>query len=169
MSFAFWVVVILILVSIAGEMDFEWFEFTKPKQASCAFVILIVLLPLLLSKTEMGEPMKRVRRERSLVALKDNNSINGNSFLFGGNIDEEFYYFYYYQDGTGTSFAKVQADRAIVFDDNTDPRIEYIACKHENGIIGRLLDPTDCLFLDRRKRIYVPEGSITTEYKLDLE
>ena len=73
------------------------------------------------------------------------------------------YYFYYRKDRGGFKLEKVKSDKAIVFQEDCVPRIQFYQSEFENElwyIIG----------LPSRSKIeiFVPPGSILNSFKLEL-
>ena len=103
-----------------------------------------------------------------LVALKDNKAVNGNFFLGTGTIDEDQYYFYLTKTEKGIQQRKLEntSDVYLNYTENGDtPRIMVQKCRCADPVINFLaLDPTFTEYY-----IYVPEGSITNEFSVDLE
>ena len=110
-----------------------------------------------------GEPQKV-----ELVAMKDNSTINGNFFLGSGSINEDQYYFYLEQTNKGIQKKKVKADHNtylnyIENDDTPYLLIQKTRC--ENDIIYALSHKC----YDVEYYFYIPDGSITNEFSVDLE
>ena len=114
-------------------------------------------------KVPNGEPYKI-----ELVALKDNNAVNGNFFLGTGTIEEDQYYFYLTKTEKGIQQRKLKNtdDVYLNYTENADtPHIIVQKCRCANPVINFLaLGPTFTEYY-----IYVPEGSITNEFSVDLE
>lgn len=96
-----------------------------------------------------------------ISSLNDNNMVNGRFYLRSGYIDENLYYQYMTQLNNGGFVAnKVKADNTTLFYDTDNYRVEWWK-KERNW-----------LFFEQEvvyNKIYIPEGSITESYIVDLE
>lgn len=96
-----------------------------------------------------------------IVALQDNNQMNGRFYSRRGYIGEHLYYQYMVDIGNGGYKAnKVKADTTTLYYDDYNCRVEW--CKKERHWL---------YFSETEKynKIYVPEGSITDDYMIDLQ
>lgn len=141
------------------------------KVAAWALLVIIVfaILPVIrFTGYTYDEEHMVVLSSQEIMAARDTSSLEGSFFLFGGQIDEEDYYKYYIEDEDGyITYEKIEVDRVKlkIIDDGSLPRIEVSqTCKdayHRNGSPAR----TQCYC--RTRIIYIPEGSIGTEFDLD--
>lgn len=96
-----------------------------------------------------------------IVALDDNNLVSGAFYLRSGHFKEGLYYQYMVKLNNGGYVAnKVSSDDTTIFYDDENPRVEWY--KKER---------TWWLFKeeDTFNKIYIPKGSITEDYSVDLE
>ena len=101
----------------------------------------------------------------SIVALKDNPNITGHFFLFSGYEDEELYYHYAEETELGIRTDKIHADNSYIIYENREPRIEqYDATKFKHWWHYIYAVPLDTYY-----KIYVPEGTVSQEFKVNLE
>ena len=96
-----------------------------------------------------------------ITALNDNNLTQGDTYIRRGHIDENLYYQYLTEseDG-GFKSAKVSADNATLFETTDNYRVEKY---HETK---------KWLYFESqstRTKIYIPKGSITDEFEVQLE
>ncbi len=130
----------------------------------------------------------------NLIALSDNNITNGNFFLGSGSINNSTYYFYYSETEHGLKLKKLNADLDKTYikycSENDKPRIEteneriiyeYVLKEKPNFWsfdvfsyghylkyeIGDVVEENE--FNEIRHIIYVPEGSIKTDFSIDME
>lgn len=95
-----------------------------------------------------------------IVSLNDNNMISGRFYLRSGYINEDLYYQYIVQLNNGGFVSnKVKSANATLFYDTDNYRVEWYT-KTKNWLY----------FKDERTyvKIYIPEGSITANYSIDL-
>lgn len=105
-----------------------------------------------------------------ILCLEDGKNANGNHYLFSGSITEDLYYYYMYNNPSlGKTIEKIPASASFINYTDRDFRIEVLEPKCKNRFVGFWLgiDWT----LDDVYKIYIPEGSITTEnnYNIDLK
>lgn len=99
-----------------------------------------------------------------IVAIGDSSGVEGQFFLGGGRIDDVQYYFFYKKNGSGFIQSKIPVDQAIIYEtDDIEPHImEYTMKVQEKYRKWFILDiPTE-------SDIYIPVGSITRSFNLDL-
>jgi hypothetical protein len=102
-----------------------------------------------------------------LEAIGDNQSTSGDFFLGTGLVEYTMYYHYYYKTKTGFKYGKIKAEEVTLIYSNSHPSIEKIYryedandWRHEFSITTNNLVKTN---------IYIPESSITSNYKFDLQ
>lgn len=102
-----------------------------------------------------------------LIALQDNTSIHGRSYLGSGRADEDLYYYYLYKTDMGVTQGKVKADEAYIryTKDNT-PRVHPIEQTFTTWFPKFWFFDKD---YEEGYIIYLPEDSIITEYQIDLK
>ena len=96
----------------------------------------------------------------SIVALNDNNMTNGRFYLRRGYIEEDLYYQYIVKLNNGGFKAnKVRASNTVLFYDEENYRVEWY--KQTRSWL---------YFKDEKiyHEIYIPEGSLTSDYLVDL-
>ena len=60
--------------------------------------------------------------DTKIIALKDNQNVNGSFYIMGGYVDEDLYYYYATETEFGYKTEKIKADNAYSFTINTIPR-----------------------------------------------
>ena len=96
-----------------------------------------------------------------IVSLSDSNQINGTFHLRRGYIGEKLYYQYMVDLGSGGYKAnKVGADNTTLFYNDDYCRVEW----YEKERHWLYFSETE-----KYQKIYVPEGSITDDYVIDLQ
>lgn len=98
----------------------------------------------------------------SIVALNDGSLIEGrNGFLRSSYIEEELYYFYMKDMGDGSyAMQKTPADRTFICYTDDNFKVEVLEKTYNLG----------CFFyqVNNVYYIYVPKGTITEEFTIDL-
>jgi len=169
----FWIVFgVVIIIAIIGCL-FEWgLDFGELFKSALAGAFIGCLLGcgvlgagraiVTLNTSEWNETMVE---ETPLVALKDNFNNEGTSFLFSSVVDETLKYHYIYEvPGKGMTTGEVRADNAYLRYEDVDPCIQKWETSHPNKVLDWLFAPGSHFYV-----IIVPEGSVTSEYSIDLE
>ena len=95
-----------------------------------------------------------------IVSLNDNNMMNGRVYLRSGYIEEDLYYQYIVQLNNGGFVSnKVKSSKATMFYDTDNYRVEWYK-KTRNWLYFK----NEVTYVE----IYIPEGSITMDYTIDL-
>lgn len=130
-----------------------------------------------------------------IIALKNRNTTEGNFFLGFGSIDNSDYYCYYTENDTGDiKFNKISINdnvklrycsngeqpnvkiynrverKILVKEPNiwTSPLSDYI-CYHKYNV-GDVVETSSTTYHKQQQTvIYIPEGSIEQNYKIDME
>lgn len=102
---------------------------------------------------------------QNIVALKDSQNIDGQFYLMGGYVKEDLYYYYAKETEFGYKCDKVKASDSFVIYTDGQPKIEtYEATSFKHWWIYIYAIPEHTHY-----SIYVPAGTVTNEYKIDLE
>ena len=128
--------------------------------AICGILVIFSLTMISLMPDE--EFTTKITATSSIVALNDGSLIEGRSgFLRSGYVEEELYYFYMKDTGNGTyAMRKVPADRTFICYTDDNFRIEPLERTYSLG----------CFYYLEGNiyYIYVPKGTITEEFTIDL-
>lgn len=103
--------------------------------------------------------------DTKIIALKDNLSTSGRFYITSGHVDEDLYYYYAVDTELGYKTEKVKADNTYVKYSNVTPHIEEYHPKFVNNWVYIFAFPV----CDYQYVIYCPEGTMTTEFNIDLE
>lgn len=166
--FIFFAVIIIAIIGCLFEWGLDFGELFKSALAG-AFVGCLLGCGVLgvgsaivtLNTSEWNETMVE---ETPLVALKDNFNNEGTAFLFSSVVDETLKYHYIYEiPGKGMTTGEVDADDAYIQYGEGNPCIQKWKTSHPNETLDWLFIPGYHFCI-----IIVPEGSVTTEYNVDL-
>lgn len=102
------------------------------------------------------DPFKTVR----IVALNDNSLTNGRFYVRRGYVSEDLYYQYMKRSGSGFKAGKVKASKTTLYYADDDYRVEC----WEKTKKWLWFENSEIYY-----KIYIPEGSITEDYMVDLE
>lgn len=160
------IVIILVIVGIIlGIIDKEkgnvkLFAFTG------ACVGLIICLAV--SASRSYKLPSKIVQSTPIYSLQDNSITSGQFFLGGGSINEKPVYSYYIKGEYGYKLTYTPVEIVEIIESNTTPRLE----------VSRKFDPnhrpwykTMIWFIntggDTKRVIYVPKGTIITNFNLD--
>ena len=126
---------------------------------------LIVLLGASKITTCCAEIDYNVVSDTKIIALKDNQNVNGSFYILGGYVDEDPYYYYATETEFGYKTEKMKADNAYIKYTDNEPHIErYVGDFANEGTYFWGFPMCDDRYI-----IYVPEGTVTNEFNVDLE
>ena len=96
----------------------------------------------------------------TIVGLNDNNLTNGRFYMRRGYIEEKLYYQYMVRLSNGGFVAnRIDSTNATIFYDTSNYRVEWY--KKTRGWLYFKEEAT-------YHKVYIPEGSITDDYSIDL-
>jgi phosphate/sulfate permease len=124
-----------------------------------------IIVSLLLS--DSVEMESYVDKTTHISALKDGSSVQGDFFLASGSVDEVPMYFFAKKKSGGIVMDSIEAEDVIIIEDDTEePRIVEYAGRFKSDRLEYWLPSTPTHV---ETRIYVPEGTVTTKFDIDLE
>lgn len=124
----------------------------------CFFMSSIII-------SEFAELDYKETNDTKIIALKDNQNINGRFYIMGGYVDEEMYYYYAEETELGYKTEKVKAENSYIKYTDEEPHIKAYEAEFKNDYVYLF---AACV-ADKRYVIHCPENTITTEYVVDLE
>ena len=112
-------------------------------------------------------PTKDIITTQNLCALNDTTTIEGQTFLFSGYIDEELKYRYLVETKKGIHVEEKGITNAYIktIEKGEQPYIE----EYDSVLKSDLYYWFAVNLKDNEYVFYLPEGSITNEYNVDLE
>jgi len=140
----------------------------------CAFIGIVVaivcgLVSLVLTAVIVPANEYHIEqvRETPIIALRDNQGVVGNRYVFSGRVESELYYYYATEESRGITVRKVKASESYIRYDNDNPRIiKFESTNFEHWY-------TWLYGINLRTRgyniIYAPEGTVDLVYEIDLE
>lgn len=133
---------------------------------TCAILVIIGSGLSFIPKT-VNEPVEKAETIY-IQALKDNSLTEGSFFLGTGDIDERHYYFYLEKSEKGAQMKKQEiASNVYVNEDmNGTPRIEVYSKEYVSPVADFFFG---ALNMQREYIFHVPKGTITNEFKVDME
>ena len=103
--------------------------------------------------------------DTKIVALKDNQNVNGSFYIMGGYVDKDLYYYYATETELGYKTEKISAENAYIKYTDGETHIERYSGKFANESTNLWAFP----MCKDRYIIYCPEGTVTNEFNVDLE
>ncbi len=132
----------------------------------CTFLVSVaVLLAASIFVNCCAEIEYNVASDTKIIALKDNQNVNGSFYIMGGYIDEDLYYYYAVETEFGYKTEKMRAYNVYIKYTDGEAHIERHRGEFTNDIANLFGFPMcDDIYI-----IYCPEGTITNEFNVDLE
>jgi hypothetical protein len=150
------------------EVGIEYIDFFSAILVEIMFGLIGALIGILIAVIIPGKMIEQ-KETVQIIAIQDNITMNGSFFLGSGQVDGEMKYMYYYKSDSNTyKFGDIDADICSISYDSINPRIVFTyKIKDENAIIN-IFSINNKYYLDKAI-IYIPEGSLVSNYNLDLK
>ena len=162
------VVCIIVIVDIVKDWSNSWLEKILYSILSLIATIVVVLMVLVIPSiitSEYSEVEYKMISDEKIVALKDNQNINGDFYIMGGYVDEDLYYYYATETEFGYGMEKIKASNSYIKHTDKETHIERY--------VGDFKNKKSYLFgfpmYNDRYIIYCPDGTVTNEFNVDLE
>lgn len=149
-----------------GILERIWMSFI----ASICIAVLIFVDVLLAGVISLIVPTDeqniQLTQTEKITALKDNISSEGRFFLASATINDTPYYYYVVQTDRGLKQKKINVEKTYIHYTKDDFRVEtYEGVSFKNWYTYIWASVPTAEYYD----IYIPEGSVTTEFNIDLE
>lgn len=153
-------------------------SFIKLAIALTALLINIVCVVTIISSFNYTIDIKlsdEVKSSQNIVKFKDNRDLQGGFFIGCGEVNTEQYYYYYYKTDKGSYKAsKIKADDCEIIYTKDTPHIDTIVKSADKKATENPLTFGPLLSLiisgtGEKYKIYIPEGSITDDFSIDME
>lgn len=162
------IVCVSLIIGVFCDSFNDWFDKIGLSIAAIFFSVSMTLIVLLVSSlivSNCAETKYNMISDTKIIALKDNQNMNGNFYIFGGYVDEDLYYYYATETEFGYKTEKIEAENTYIRYTNKEPHIERYCAEFVNNRAHLL----GFCMLDDKYIIYCPEGTVTNEFKVDLE
>ena len=162
--------VAFIVVTIRLCCD-EWYDLgEKFVGIFLAFIItalssLGVLIITSAIVSSVAEVEYNIFSDTKIVALKDNQNVNGSFYIMGGYVNEDLYYYYATETEFGYKTEKIKADNAYIKYTDSETHIEKYKPEFTKSYVYLFAFPMNL----SRYIIYCPDGTVTNEFRVDLE
>ncbi len=143
-----------------------------------SFLLIIVCISTIILSVKYTNEIKlsdEVKSSQNIVNIKDNRDTEGGFFIGCGEINAKQYYYYYYKtDSDSYKVNKINVDDCEIIYTKGTPHIDTIVKTADKKATENLLTLTPNLSLristaGEKYKIYIPEGSITTDFSIDME
>ncbi len=133
--------------------------------AATLLAFVVVLIPSSIMSEYLPVEQELIETVE-VSALKDSSVVEGHSYLFSDYANEEQSYFYMSNGEYGKHMDSIPAQNAYIIENNDEtPRIE----KYEAGWKSKGWYLLGWPIGEDINKIYIPEGSVTTDYSVDME
>ena len=113
-------------------------------------------------------PYNEIVTTQEICALNDSSEVEGQKFLFSGYIEENLVYRYVIDTERGKHIEECDVDNAYIKDIESDnPYVEIHKYEFKSG--WYYLFAIDFKSAKKYQIFYVPNGTITNEYSVDLQ
>lgn len=165
-------IVVFILTVVLTMLNFGVFDF-EDFLVSGLLGFLFGLLTTLLATIILIGIAYLPNNEYNLVetvkitAMKDNSRTSGSFYLFGGTVSETDYYYYMTETGKGLKRDKVDVEHSTINEVAENPKVEIYKSQYTNAFIRWYFGETSPR--DAKYVFYVPPGTVTTQFEVDME
>lgn len=163
-------IVVPIILTVKGEL-WDFGDGVLVFMFTCFVGVLLSLAIMVLGggiATVSGAPTQSEKVEAvEVISLNDNSNTEGSFFLGSGSVNEELVYYYAYESDKGITVGEIDADEVYINYTDKQPRLEEYQTKFKSEFLNwsfAYLGEDSCYY-----KLYIPEGSIIEEYKIDLE
>lgn len=143
---------------------FDWDEIVPSIGKS--LLVTIIYFCLMFFVSMFPETEEFLQEEKEIYALKDNNAVSGNFFLASGNISEEPYYFFIEGTERGKIMNKISVDNSYLNEGAYKPHIKVYGHRY-------ISDVWNWMFAEawgtEVYEFYIPEGTVTTDFNVNME
>ncbi len=156
--------IVAIIVLIVNSHDV--FDRVVEPLGCMAVAFLLFLLCVVIPSSCISSFNQDIYYEHSetvqLTAIQD--TATGSFYIGSRNSDRSFRYYYCYASKDGYRISDISADDAAILYTEEEPRLEvYKAVGFKNFWLNMF-----CIPMQTNYKIYIPEGSISTSFSIDL-
>ena len=116
----------------------------------------------------LNRQLKNIDDKFTIVCLQDNSSVSGKFFLGSGNVNGSMKYTFYYNYNNGYKLCQLNTDKTTInYSDSA-----AIMVQHTNTMVNPKKAFVNYFAIDLEDYtydIYVPKGTIKTNYNLDAQ
>lgn len=148
-------------------MFFDWIDYYGDVSGKTFLICIILYLSVVAFAVFGFEKMTKQPwnypepyATEKIVCLNDSNQVNGRFYARRGYIGEKLYYQYMVKLGEGYKANKVGANNTTLYYDDDNFRVQW----HEKERHWLYFSEAE-----KYQKIYIPKGSITDDYSIDLQ
>lgn len=162
--------IVFIVMVIKNFCDDFWdlgekFLFSFAYLIVSMFITLVVVILSSVAVSSVAEVDYNMVSDTKIIALKDNQNVNGRFYIMGGYVNEDLYYYYATETEFGYKTEKVKSENAYIKYTDGETHIE----KYEPEFVNEFAYLFGFPMQLSRHTIYCPEGTVTNEFRVDLE
>lgn len=149
-----------------GILERIWMSFIASICIAALIFVDVVLAGAISFIVPTDEQNIQLTQTEKITALKDNISSEGHFFLASATIKDKPSYYYVVQTNRGLKQKKINAEQSYIHYTKDDFRVEiYKGVSFKNWYTYIWASVPTAEYYD----IYIPEGSVTSEFNVDLE
>ncbi len=111
-------------------------------------------------------PKEKIEEVQEICAFSDNSSTSVTTYLFSSHSDEKLIYRYIINTDKGKQINTLENPNVYIEEVNTQPKLVRYYTVFTNKIYNLIAND---MIGDNYYKFYVPEGTVTNEYKVDLK
>ena len=162
------VVCIVVIIYIFGDGCWDLLEKFLASLMTLFFAFLLSFSVLYLGSvciSFIADVEYEIASDTQIIALKDNQNVGGSFYIMGGYVNEDLYYYYATETEFGCKVEKIKSENSYIKYTDGNTHIEKYKPKFVNEfayLFGLPVQPS-------RHIIYCPKGTVTNEFRVDLE
>lgn len=146
----------------------EWWNVLYPIIYGFVGFLIGIIVWFLIGWIGFFLPYNETVTTQEICALNDSSEVEGQKFLFSGYIEENLVYRYVVESDKGKHIEECKVEDAYIKDiESKKPYVEYHS--YEFKSYWFYLFAIDWKALENYSVFYVPDGTITSEYNVDLQ
>ena len=162
---------LFIIIGIILGIVFGWkdsYEAIEAALGGFIGVIIGLFVWFIVSLFCYNLPYNEIVTTQEICALNDSSEVGGQKFLFSGYIEENLVYRYVVDTERGKHIEECDVDDAYIKDiESNNPYVEIHKYQFKSG--WYYLFAIDFKSEENYQVFYVPNGTITNEYNVDLQ
>ena len=166
----FWFIIIATLAWIIYDIC-EWgFDFYHPLvMIAMTLVAFLVLLLTSVVSSSIAETVPVESTSQTLVAIQDNQDIEGHGSFISRSVETNGYYYYLVETEKGIKLNKQSTNSSYIkyLEEGETPYVEILTFDYKNKKLNEIFWGP-CIKNDEYI-IHIPKASVISEYKIDLQ
>lgn len=143
-------------------------DYSKIFGGFCGFIVGLVVYGIFGSIIGGSLPTVENINTQNIVALNDSSKMEGQRYLFSGYINESLVYRYVIETENGKHVEECKADNGYIKEETiNNPYVEIHTYTFKRGWCYWFAININCV--KNYSTFYVPSGTVTNEYNVDLK